>query len=60
MHHSINLSIENIATKVFDENQLNVHPIKVGENSYIDSFQTVVEFYNKTFSEEYVKIQKRK
>lgn len=60
MYHSINLSVENIETKVFNENQLNAHQIKVGENNYIDSFQTVVEFYNKTFSEQYVEIEKGK
>nr|KAF7409125.1 hypothetical protein H0235_013977 [Vespula pensylvanica] len=50
---------KNIETKVFNENQLNTHAIEVDENNYIDSFQTVVEFYNKTFSKQSVKIERR-
>ncbi|KAL2729656.1 non-homologous end-joining factor 1-like [Vespula squamosa] len=50
---------KNIETKVFNENQLNMHAIEVDENNYIDSFQTVVEFYNKTLSKQCVKIEKR-
>nr|XP_050861321.1 uncharacterized protein LOC127068927 isoform X1 [Vespula vulgaris] len=50
---------KNIETKVFNENQLNKHAIEVDENNYIDSFQTVVEFYNKTFSKQSVKIERR-
>lgn len=45
---------------MFNENQLNKHAIEVDENNYIDSFQTVVEFYNKTFSKQSVKIERRK
>ncbi|XP_035728803.1 uncharacterized protein LOC118444543 [Vespa mandarinia] len=49
---------KNIETKVFDENQLDRNVIEVNENNYIDSFQTVVEFYNKTHSKQCVKIEK--
>ncbi|XP_015172926.1 PREDICTED: non-homologous end-joining factor 1-like [Polistes dominula] len=48
---------KNIETKVFNENQLDTHAIKIDESNYVDPFQKVIEFYNKTISNNYVKIE---
>lgn len=46
---------KNIETKVFDEDQLQIHTIGIDERKCIDSFQTVIEFYNKSISKRIVK-----
>lgn len=46
---------KNIETKVFDEDQLQMHTIGIDERECIDSFQTVIEFYNKSISKRIVK-----
>ncbi|KAI4499795.1 hypothetical protein M0802_005051 [Mischocyttarus mexicanus] len=48
---------KNIETKVFNENQLNTHVMKIDESNCIDQFQSVIEFYNKTISKNHVKIE---
>ncbi|KAK2576616.1 hypothetical protein KPH14_005283 [Odynerus spinipes] len=48
---------KNIETKVFKEEQLQTHTIGVDEKNYIDSFQTVVEFYNTSICEQILKVE---